>query len=99
MSSIRPNENDMKKYADLHVFLKEELVSRFADVRHNAKQRMRDKYGDFDNYDAVNFDIGIAKILEEVEFVLERGCFASAAYLGIFNNGCLYAKSASRADQ
>lgn len=99
MSSIRPNENDMRKHADLHVFLKEELVSRFADVRHNVKQRIRDKYGDLDDYDTVSFDIGMSTRLEEVEFVLERGCLASEAYLNIFLNDCLYAKDASRTEQ
>lgn len=99
MSSLRPNENDMRKHVDLHGFLKEELISRFADVRRNVKQRMQDKYGDLDDYDTVNFDIGMSARLEEVEFVLERGCVASEAYLNIFLNGCLYVKGASRADQ
>lgn len=99
MSKFRPNEDDMKKHADLHVFLKEELASRFTDVRRDVKQRIRDKYGDLDNYDTVSFDVQISTILEEVGFVLERGCFASATHLNVFLNGCLYAKDASRADQ
>ena len=89
----------MRKHADLHVFLKEELVSRFTDVRHDVKQRMRDKYGDLDDYDTVCFDVGLSAMLEDVELVLERGCIASEALLNIFLNGCLCAKSASRADQ
>ena len=99
MSSIRPNENDMKKHADLHVFLKEELMSRFTDVRRDARQRMRDRYGDLDDYDAVHFDIEASRLFEEVEFVLERSCQASASHLNIFLNGCLYTKSVSRTDQ
>lgn len=99
MSRIRPNENDMKKHADLPVFLKGELISRFGDVRHDAKQRMRDKYGDLDGYETVNFDMEVSRLLEEVELVLERACQASALHLNIFLNGCLYAKGASRADQ
>ncbi len=89
----------MKKHVYLHVFLKEELVSRFADVRHNAKQRMLDRYGDLDDYDVVNFDIEASNLFEEVELVLERICQVSASHLGIFLNGMAYAKDVSRADQ
>lgn len=99
MAQIRPTAKDMEKRAKLHGFLKNELVSRFSDVKYNAKQRMLDKYGEFDEYDEISFDTTVTTLFAEVEQVLKRNCTNSELLLNAFLNGCFYASDAPTAEQ